>query len=123
MVVEPSKIIFLTLKYYSQKEDIILLYENYIGYHSIPKQNTTQLTYIQTLSFQAIECPFAPLHRIRHFCALMKRFVLLGFLHGDVRSGWKATSQGEDPKLCDEACKTCYYPGFKALGLSLEFGV
>ena len=39
-VVEPRKIIFLTENTIPQKEDIILLY---IGYHSIPKQNTTHL--------------------------------------------------------------------------------
>ena len=39
-MVEPSKIIFLIQNTIPQKEDIILLY---IGYHSIPKQNTTQM--------------------------------------------------------------------------------
>ena len=34
LAVEPSKIMFLILKYYTQKEDMILLY---VGYHTIPK--------------------------------------------------------------------------------------
>ena len=40
LVVEPSKIIFLIKNTIPQKEDIILLY---IGYHSIPKLNTTHM--------------------------------------------------------------------------------
>ena len=41
LVVEPSKIRFLIEDTIPQKEDIILLY---IGYHSIPKLNTTHLS-------------------------------------------------------------------------------
>ena len=40
LVVKPSKTIFLIENTIPQKEDIILLY---IGYHSIPKLNTTHL--------------------------------------------------------------------------------
>ena len=39
-LVEPSKIIFFIQNTIPQKEDIILLY---IGYHSIPEENTTQM--------------------------------------------------------------------------------
>ena len=39
-VVEPSKSMFLVYNTIPQKEDRILLY---IGYHSIPQENTTQL--------------------------------------------------------------------------------
>ena len=39
-VVKPSKIMSLILNTIDQKEDIILLY---IGYHSIPKENTTHM--------------------------------------------------------------------------------
>ena len=41
-MVEPSKIIFLISNTIPQKEDIILLY---IGYHSIPKLNTTPMAH------------------------------------------------------------------------------
>ena len=40
LVVEPSKIIFLIQSTIPQKKDIILLY---IGHHSIPKLNATQV--------------------------------------------------------------------------------
>ena len=39
-MVEPSRIIFLIEKTIPPKEDVILLY---IGYHSMPKYNTTHV--------------------------------------------------------------------------------
>ena len=39
-MVEPSKIMFLIENTIPQKEDTILLYN---GYHSIPKESTTQM--------------------------------------------------------------------------------
>ena len=47
LVVKPSKIIFLISNTILQKEDMILLY---IGYHSIPKENTTLVEIGQDVS-------------------------------------------------------------------------
>ena len=48
LAVEPSKIIFRIpyIKCHTQKEEIILLY---IGFHSIPKLDTTQLRVVTAL--------------------------------------------------------------------------
>ena len=68
------------MKYYIQKEDIILLY---IGYHSIPKYNTTRMGLgFRTSGFRAEGLGFRAFHcfHIGMLLATCRLIVLVGLM-------------------------------------------